>query len=219
VWALSVFFGRLPLATVSPHLLLRVCVVPTHVFPPGRWEESKTSRGRKRKLTNLHTASVGEVVFTDTFDSGDSKYKYGQIYYDYVSGWGDVFPIRSRTEVGNSLADFAAVTGSHYALSVITLARTWVEKLMRLRVVSVYNERTSVLATPCKIMQKGTWAALLRWRHSQWYMRALPSSCGSTQSEQQYALTTSLPNITKSRTCGRRHITWSTVKLLQTARS
>jgi hypothetical protein len=81
-------------------------VVPTHVFPPGRWKESKTPRVSKGKLTNLHTASVGEVVFTDTFDSGDSKYKYGQVYYDYVSGWGDIFPLRSRTEVGNSLADF-----------------------------------------------------------------------------------------------------------------
>ena len=81
-------------------------VVPTHVFPPGRWKESKTPRVSKGKLMNLHTASVGEVVFTDTFESGDSKYKYGQIYYDYASGWGDVFPLRSRTEVGNSLADF-----------------------------------------------------------------------------------------------------------------
>jgi hypothetical protein len=81
-------------------------VVPTHLFPPGRWKESKTPRVSKGKLVNLHTASVGEVVFTDTFESGDSKYKYGQIYYDYASGWGDVFPIRSRTEVGRTLEDF-----------------------------------------------------------------------------------------------------------------
>jgi hypothetical protein len=72
-------------------------VVPTHVFPPGRWKESKTPRVIKGKLTNLHTASPGEVVFTDTFKSGDKKYKYGQVYYDYVSGWGDIFPLRSRT--------------------------------------------------------------------------------------------------------------------------
>jgi hypothetical protein len=81
-------------------------VVPTHVFPPGRWKEGKTPRVSKGKLMHLHTASVGEVVFTDTFDSGDTKYKYGQIYYDYISGWGDVFPLRSRTEVGTSLEDF-----------------------------------------------------------------------------------------------------------------
>jgi hypothetical protein len=59
-------------------------------------------------------------------------------------------------KLGILLPIFAVVTGSHYALLVITLARTWVERLMKLRVVSVYNERTSVLATPCKIMQKGT---------------------------------------------------------------
>ncbi len=81
-------------------------VVPTHVFPAGRWKESKTPRVSKGKLMNLHTASVGEVVFTDTFDSGDSKYKYGQVFYDYASGWGDIFPLRSRNEVGQSLSDF-----------------------------------------------------------------------------------------------------------------
>ncbi len=81
-------------------------IVPTHVFPPGRWKESKTPRVSKGKLTNLHMTSVGEVVFTDTFGSGDSKYKYGQVFYDYVSGWGDVLPIRSRNDVGTSLSDF-----------------------------------------------------------------------------------------------------------------
>ncbi len=74
-------------------------VVPTHIFPPGRWKESKTPRVSKGKLRNLHTATVGEVVFTDTFVSGDSKYMYGQVFYDYVSGWGDILPIRSRNDV------------------------------------------------------------------------------------------------------------------------
>jgi hypothetical protein len=80
--------------------------VSTHLFPPGRWKESKTPRVSKGKLSNLHTASPGEVLFTDTFVSGDSKFKFGQIYYDYASGWGDVFPLRSRTEVGRSLEHF-----------------------------------------------------------------------------------------------------------------
>ncbi len=81
--------------------------MPTHVFPSGRWKEGKTPRVSKRKLMHLHTASVGEVVFTDTFESGDSKYKYGQAFYDYVSGWGDIFPRRSRNnDVGTALSDF-----------------------------------------------------------------------------------------------------------------
>ncbi len=81
-------------------------IVPTHVFPSGKWKEGKTPRVSKGKVTQLHTASVGEVVFTDTFESGDSKYKYGQAFYDYVSGWGDIIPIRSRNDVGTALSDF-----------------------------------------------------------------------------------------------------------------
>ncbi len=81
-------------------------VVPTHIFPPGRWKESKTPRVSKGKLMNLPTATVGEVVFTDTFVSGDNKYMYGQVFYDYVSGWGDILPIRSQNDVGTALSDF-----------------------------------------------------------------------------------------------------------------
>jgi hypothetical protein len=81
-------------------------IVPTHVFPSGRWKEGKTPRVSKGKVMQLHTASPGEVVFTGTFESGDNKYKYGQIFYDYVSEWGDVIPIRSRNDVGRALSDF-----------------------------------------------------------------------------------------------------------------
>ena len=81
-------------------------VVPTHIFPPGRWKESKTPRVSKGKLVNLPEASPGEVLFSDTFVSGDSKYKYGQVFYDYASGYGDILPIRSRNDVGTALEDF-----------------------------------------------------------------------------------------------------------------
>ncbi len=52
-------------------------IVPTRVFPSGggRKEEGKTPRVSKGKLMHLHTGSVGEVVFADTFESGDSWYK------------------------------------------------------------------------------------------------------------------------------------------------
>jgi hypothetical protein len=75
-------------------------------FPHGRWTEGKTPRVSKGKIADLHLASVGEVVFTDTFESGDSKYKYGQAFFDLVSHWGDVFPLKSRTQVGVSFVDF-----------------------------------------------------------------------------------------------------------------
>ena len=60
----------------------------------------------KGKIGNLCHARVGEVVFSDTFESGDSKYRYGQAYFDMVSHWGDVFPMTSRTQVGLSFVDF-----------------------------------------------------------------------------------------------------------------
>jgi hypothetical protein len=75
-------------------------------FPHGRWNEGKTPRVSKGKIGNLHHAKVGEVVFNDTFESGDVKFKYGQAYFDMVSHWGDVFPLKSRTEVGISFVDF-----------------------------------------------------------------------------------------------------------------
>ena len=75
-------------------------------FPHGRWTEGKTPRISKGKIGSLFHASIGEVVYTDTFESGDSKYRYGQAYFDLASHWGDVFPLKSRTEVGLSFADF-----------------------------------------------------------------------------------------------------------------
>ncbi len=80
-------------------------------FPHGRRNEGKTPRVSKGKIGNIHHAKVGEAVFTDTFESGDIKYKYGQAYFDMVSHWGDVFPLKSRTDVGISFADFCCRNG------------------------------------------------------------------------------------------------------------
>jgi hypothetical protein len=44
-------------------------------FPQGRWTSGKTPRVSKGKIGNWYQASIGEVVFTDTFESGDSKYR------------------------------------------------------------------------------------------------------------------------------------------------
>ena len=70
--------------------------VPTLNFPQGRWKSGKTPRVSKGKVEHLKQAKIGECVFTDTFESGDSKYAYDQAYVDYVSRYGDVFPLRSR---------------------------------------------------------------------------------------------------------------------------
>ncbi len=75
-------------------------------FSHGRWTEGKTPRVSKGKIGSLFHASIGEAVFTDTFESGDSRYRYGQAYFDLASHWGDVFPLRSRNDISISFVDF-----------------------------------------------------------------------------------------------------------------
>ncbi len=44
------------------------------LFSHGRWAEGKTPRVSKGKIGNLCHAKVGEVVFSDTFESSDPRY-------------------------------------------------------------------------------------------------------------------------------------------------
>jgi hypothetical protein len=80
--------------------------VPTLNFPQGKFRQGKTPKVSKNKVHHLHRASICEVVFTDTFESGDHKYAYGQAFVDYRSRWGDIIPIRSRTQVGWAFTEF-----------------------------------------------------------------------------------------------------------------
>jgi hypothetical protein len=57
-------------------------------------------------IFSLHRASIAEVVFTDTFEVNDSTYRYGQVFVDYRSRYGDAIPIRSRKKVGWSFGEF-----------------------------------------------------------------------------------------------------------------
>jgi hypothetical protein len=83
-----------------------VSVVPPHNFPQGKWKSGKTPRVTKGKVKNLHRASIAEACFTDTFETGDSAYKYGQAIVDYRSRYGDIIPIRSRKKVGWAVGQF-----------------------------------------------------------------------------------------------------------------
>jgi hypothetical protein len=80
--------------------------VPVHPFPQGKFKQGKTPRVNKGKVQHLHRASICEVLFTDTFETGDSKYRYGQAFVDYRSRWGNVIPLRSRTQVGWAFGEF-----------------------------------------------------------------------------------------------------------------
>ena len=46
--------------------------VPVHSFPQGNFRQEKTPRVNK-----------GKVVFTDTFETGDFKFRYEQAFVDY----------------------------------------------------------------------------------------------------------------------------------------
>ena len=82
--------------------------VPTHNFPQGRWKKGKTPRVSKGIIHDLHRASIGEVVFMDTFEVDDPGYGYAQAFIDYRSKYGEVIPLKSRTQVGWSFAEFCA---------------------------------------------------------------------------------------------------------------
>jgi hypothetical protein len=45
-------------------------------------------------------------LYTDTFYTGDHRFPYAQVFVDRVSRYGDVIPLRSRTEVGAALVKF-----------------------------------------------------------------------------------------------------------------
>jgi hypothetical protein len=49
--------------------------VPVHPFPQGKFKQGKTPRVHKGKVHHLNRASICEAVFTDTFETGDSRFK------------------------------------------------------------------------------------------------------------------------------------------------
>ncbi len=45
-------------------------------------------------------------MFTDTFETGDHNFHYGQAFVDYRSRWGDVISLKSRKQVGWAFGEF-----------------------------------------------------------------------------------------------------------------
>ena len=62
-----------------------VSIVPPLNFPQGKWKAGRTPRVSKGKVGNLHRASIGEVCFTDTFETTDTTYRYGQVVVEYCA--------------------------------------------------------------------------------------------------------------------------------------
>ncbi len=59
--------------------------VPPKIFPQGKLKRSKTPVVSKGKVGHLHTAHVAECLYTDTFESSDRRYPYGQAFVDHAS--------------------------------------------------------------------------------------------------------------------------------------
>ena len=83
-----------------------ISVVPPHNFPQGKWKSGKAPKVTKDKVKFLHKASIAEVVFTDTFETDDTQYKYGQAFVDYRSRYGDVQPLKTRKKIGWAFVEF-----------------------------------------------------------------------------------------------------------------
>jgi hypothetical protein len=82
--------------------------VPSLNFPPGRWKSGKTPKVDKGIIHNLHQAGIGEVLYMDTFEVDDFSYRYAQAFVDYRSNYGDIIPLRSRSQVGRVFTEFCA---------------------------------------------------------------------------------------------------------------
>jgi hypothetical protein len=95
--------GLTPATKIKGEAVTRV---PPHNFPQGKWKSGKTPRVTKDRVKYLHKASIAEVCFTDTFETDDSSYRYGQAVVDYRSRYGDILPIRSRKKVGWAFEQF-----------------------------------------------------------------------------------------------------------------
>ncbi len=76
--------------------------VPPLNFPQGNMKKFKTPRASKSIVGHLHQPAIAEVLYTDTIETGDSRFPYAQVFVDRISRFGDVVPLRSRTEVGQA---------------------------------------------------------------------------------------------------------------------
>jgi hypothetical protein len=67
--------------------------VPPLNFPQGNLKKFKTPRVTKENVGHIHQESIAEVVYTDTFETGNYKFPYAQVFVDRISRYGDVVPL------------------------------------------------------------------------------------------------------------------------------
>jgi hypothetical protein len=80
--------------------------VPPLNFPQGNMKQFKTPRVSKDIVGPVCEPAIAEILYTDTFETGDLKFPYAQVFVDRTSRYGDVIPLRSRTEIGQAFVTF-----------------------------------------------------------------------------------------------------------------
>jgi hypothetical protein len=155
--------------------------VPLLNFPQGNMKDFKTPRVSKDIVGHVLSAGIAEAVYTDTFYTGDHKFPYAQAFVDRVSRYGDVIPLRSRTEVGAALVTFVCRHFTPLVLISDNIAENHGGDLVaqcRLRdIKQLYTYPT----TRKWILLRDISAGSRRWPRSQWFSRELFCSCGCGQ--------------------------------------
>ncbi len=90
--------------------------VPPLNFPQGNLKRSKTPKVKKGSVGFIHEASIGELLYTDTFFSGDSKFPMGQAFVDRASRYGNIIPMRSRKDIGDAFVSYVC---KHYTPLIV----------------------------------------------------------------------------------------------------
>jgi hypothetical protein len=99
----------------SPPSKKHARVLPLN-FPQGNMKQFKTPRVSKDIVSHVSQPSIAEALYTDTFETGDVKFPYAQVFVDMVSRYGDVIPLRSRSEVGQAFVTFVC---KHYTSLIL----------------------------------------------------------------------------------------------------
>ncbi len=167
--------------------------VPVHPFPQGKFRQGKTPRVSKGKVCHHNCASICEVVFTDTFETGDYKFRYRQAFVDYCSRWGEVVPLRSRLQVGWSFGEFCCRSFT----PLILIRNNIIENvdgdlLAECHRGGFKRAYLSLTTLPNRTKRKITWVTSPRWHRMPWFMPTPPFSFGDGEFCVQFLYPTSL---------------------------
>ncbi len=157
-------------------------------FPQGNLKEFKTPRVSKDIEGHVNTAGIAEAVYTDTFYTGDFKFPVAQVFIDRVSRFGDVIPMRSRTEVGAALVTFV---GRHFTPLILISDNIAENHGGDLVEQCGLRDIKQLYTCPHHLQMdfaEGYIGRITLWLRSRWYIPVHPYSCGYGRYRQRYLL-------------------------------